>query len=72
MMEQNMNFEAAISRLEEITLKIEDPNTPIEESVELYKEAAALIRTCAKTIDEAELQVKSVLQEGAGDPQEAL
>lgn len=72
MMEQNMNFEAAISRLEEITLKIEDPGTPIEESVELYKEAAALIRTCTKTIDEAELQVKSVLQEGTGDPQEAL
>lgn len=60
-MEKNMTFEAAIVRLEEITLKIEDPNTPIEESVALYKEATKLIRYCTKTIDEAELQVKSVI-----------
>lgn len=56
-----MTFEKAVSRLEEITVKIEDPNTSIEESVELYKEAVTFIKYCTKTIDEAELQVKAVI-----------
>lgn len=56
-----MTFETAVTRLEAITAKIEDPATPIEEAVALYKEAAKLIRFCTKTIDEAELQVKTVL-----------
>lgn len=57
----SMTFETAIARLEEITMKIEDPNTAIEDSVALYKEATGLIAYCQKTIDEAQLQVKSVI-----------
>jgi len=60
-MEEKLTFEAAVLRLEEITAKIENPNTALEESITLYKEATDLIRYCTKTIDEAELQVKSVL-----------
>lgn len=59
----DMTFEKAVARLEEITAKIEDPSTSIEDSVALYKEAAELIKYCTKTIDEAELQVKTVIGE---------
>ena len=58
---ETMTFETAIARLEEITLKIEDPKTAIEDSVALYKEATELIKYCTKTIDEAQLQVESVI-----------
>ncbi len=61
---EKVSFEGAIKRLEEIIVKIEDSETSIEESIKLYKEAAELIKLCTKTIDEAELQVK-VLLDGA-------
>ena len=61
MAENKMTFEKAIARLEEITAKIEDTATSIEESVELYKEATELIKYCTETIDEAQLQVNSVI-----------
>lgn len=65
---EKLSFEQAIKRLEEIILKIEDSETSIEESINLYKEAAELIKLCTKTIDEAELQVK-VLLDGAEENQ---
>lgn len=58
---KKIGFEDAIKRLEEIINKIEDPETSIETSIELYKEAGDLIKLCTKTIDEAELQVKMLL-----------
>ena len=61
---ENVRFEESIRRLEEIAALIENPETPIETVIELYKEAAERIRQCSKVIDEAELQVKVLL-----DPQ---
>ena len=61
MTEKDLNFEKALTRLEEITAKIESPDTSIEDSIASYKEAVGLIKYCTKTINEAELQVKSVL-----------
>lgn len=58
---KKIGFEDAIKRLEEIIGMIEEPETSIEASIELYKEAAELIKICTKTIDEAELQVKMLI-----------
>lgn len=58
---KKIGFEDAIKRLEEIIGTIEEPETSIEASIELYKEAAELIKICTKTIDEAELQVKMII-----------
>ncbi len=72
-MKTEMSFEKGMSRLEEIMKKVEDPDTSVEESVSLYREAVSLIKYCTKTIDEAELQVKTIINgvpEDAGMPGE--
>ena len=58
---EKITFETAVKRLEAITAEIENPETPIEKSIEMYKEAGGLIKLCTKIIDEAELQVKILL-----------
>lgn len=57
------NFEESIKRLEEIIKKLEGGNLPLEESIALYNEGAALSESCKKALAEAEFSVKIVKDE---------
>lgn len=64
-------FEKSMARLEEIVALLERGDTPLEESLKLFEEGSALIRSCSGMLDKAE-QVVVRLSKGAdGEPVES-
>ena len=59
-MSEKITFEQKLARLEEIVRLIENEDTPIEHSIELYAEAAKLAAECNKTLNQAELTLKEI------------
>ena len=57
-LDENMTFDAAMSRLEEIVRLLESGNAPLDVSLSLYEEGVALVRLCNTRLDNAEQRVK--------------
>ncbi len=55
-----MNYEKAVSRLEEIVDKLENGNLSLEEMMKLYEEGTALACKCAKVLDKAQLKISEL------------
>ena len=51
------NFEQDLSRLEEISRKLEEDNLDLEEAITLFDEGVKLSKTCLKTLREADLKI---------------
>lgn len=66
-LDENMTFEAAIARLEEIVHLLESGNAPLDVSLSLYEEGVALVRLCNTRLDNAQQRVKilTVGEDGA-------
>ena len=54
------SFEEGLERLRSVLAAMQEPDTPLAESVKLYAEAAERSRYCNKTLDDAELQIKEI------------
>ena len=59
-----LSFEEAYEELEEIVTKLESGNLPLEEAVELYERVRRLSDHCQKVLDEAELRVNKLTDDG--------
>ena len=70
MNEQSKTFEENMHRLEQIVRSMERGDVPLEESLKLFREGTALVETCGKLLDEAELQVKKIVSTADGTPSE--
>ena len=53
-------YEKKIDELKKIIEKIEDGNTRLDESMQLYEQGAALIKQCETLLAEAELKVTTL------------
>ena len=60
MVENKMTFEDAMKRIEEIVSKLENGNSSLDESLELFEEATKLCAFCNKRLETAEQKVKSL------------
>lgn len=60
MNEDTLTFEAAMERLEQIVRTMERGDAPLEESLKLFEEGTALVRTCGKLLEDAKLKVEKV------------
>ena len=69
-MAQKQSFEENMQRLEQIVHMLERGDVPLEESLQLFREGTALVQTCGKLLDEAELQVKQIAVGPDGAPME--
>jgi exodeoxyribonuclease VII small subunit len=58
--ENEMTFESAMSRLEEIVGKLEGGTVTLDASLKLYEEGIELVRFCSDTLDKAEKKIKIV------------
>ena len=67
---ENKTFEQNMQRLEQIVRAMERGDVALEESLKLFQEGTELVRTCGKLLDDAELQVKKVMTDAAGNPVE--
>ncbi len=54
---QTVSFEEALGRLDEIVRRLESGDLPLNDSLTLYEEGTALIKTCTKMLDQAEQKV---------------
>ena len=70
MNKKNKTFEENMIRLEEIVRAMERGDVALEESLKLFQEGTELVRVCGKLLDEAELTVKKVSVDEAGNPVE--
>ena len=68
---KSQSFEADLTRLEEIVKQLEDGSVPLEESMKLFREGAALAESCGKLLDEAELEIVKLTKGPAGTVVEA-
>lgn len=65
-MSNELPFEEALAKLEEIVQKMEDPSVSLEESMKLYKEGLELSTYCTKTLDKATLAIEQIHQKAQG------
>ena len=70
MNQQNQTFEEKMHRLEQIVRAMERGDVALEESLKLFQEGTALVESCGKLLDEAELQVKKIATAAGGSPVE--
>ena len=73
MNQENKTFEQNMARLEQIVRAMERGDVALEESLKLFQEGTALVQSCGKLLDEAELQVRVITAAADGSPvEEAL
>ena len=63
---ESQSFEALMTRLEEITRRLERGDIPLEESLKIFEEGTSLIQTCKRMLDGAEQKVR-LLTRGESD-----
>jgi exodeoxyribonuclease VII small subunit len=64
----SLTFEQAFEELETIVSKLEAGELTLEESVALYERGQALARLCSDLLDNAELRVQQIGDDGTLSP----
>lgn len=68
-----ITFEAAIARLEEIVKSLETGNAPLDTSLSLFEEGVSLVKLCNSKLDTAEQRIKILVASSTGEmPAEGL
>ncbi|MDH7481567.1 MAG: exodeoxyribonuclease VII small subunit [Armatimonadota bacterium] len=61
-----ISFEAAIKRLEEIVKQLEQGELPLSESLELFEEGIKLARECSRQLTEAQGRIEALVKKSDG------
>lgn len=64
---EEMSFEAAVKRLEEVASALEREGVSLDESLKLYEEGVKLIRYCNGLLEGAERKIKILSVSGDGE-----
>lgn len=67
---KTLDFEASMTRLEEIVSLLERGDAPLEQAMSLFEEGAGLLRMCTAQLDEAEQKVSLLTAGEGGRPEE--
>ena len=62
---KKIDFESSLKQLESIVEKLEDENINLEESVKSFEEGVTLVKECKKQLQNAELKIKKLLDDGS-------
>ena len=63
-----LSFEAAYAELEQIVSRLESGDLSLEESVELFERGRKLSEHCQTLLDQAELRVNKLTDDGRLEP----
>ena len=63
--DKKVDFESSLKVLESIVEKLEDENINLEDSVKSFEEGVNLVKQCQKQLQDAELKVKKLLDDGS-------
>ena len=64
--EVELSFEQGIKKLENILLKLESEDTPLDQMVNLYENANNLTAICRKKLDEASARMTKLIKNDNG------
>ena len=70
MNQKNQTFEQNMERLEQIVRAMERCDLALDESLKLFQEGTALVRSCEKLLEDAKLQVQQITAGANGEPME--
>ena len=57
-MDNNITFEQALARLEEIVRMLESGSAPLDKSLEYFEEGVKLVKMCHSRLDNVEQRIK--------------
>ncbi|EGK14338.1 exodeoxyribonuclease VII small subunit [Kroppenstedtia eburnea] len=60
---ENLSFEEAMDRLEEVVEHLESGEVPLEESIRLFEEGMKLSRYCGEKLEKMEQHVEMLVRE---------
>lgn len=64
---KNVDFEAAMQRLDKITEELSREGVALEDALALYEEGVALVRACNKRLEETERRIKVLQLSATGE-----
>ena len=63
-MEKDLNFEQAMSKLEEIAIELEKGELSLDESVSKFEEGMKISKQCSDLLENAEKRITILLKDG--------
>ena len=63
--DKKIDFESSLKELEKIVEKLEDDDINLEDSVKSFEEGVNLVKQCQKQLQDAELKIKKLLDDGS-------
>ena len=69
-MNESVQFEAAMNRLEEIVRAMDKGDLPLEQSMQLFEEGTGLVKSCNQLLSNAELKIAQLMKGPDGAPVE--
>lgn len=66
--DQDMDFETALKRLEDIVQTLERGEVPLEKSITLYEDGVRLKKICDGKLESARTRIEKITLDGAGQP----
>ena len=64
MKKEDLSFEELVTKLEEVTNKLEKDNLNLDESIKLFEEGMQISKKCNEKLEEAEKKITILLQDG--------
>jgi exodeoxyribonuclease VII small subunit len=61
---EELSFEQAMERLEQVVKELEGGDLPLERSLALFQEGIGLARQCGLSLDEAEAKIEKLMLKG--------
>ncbi|MEK6222727.1 MAG: exodeoxyribonuclease VII small subunit [Chloroflexota bacterium] len=61
---EKLNYEQAFEELEKVVAELEEGDQPLAKALALFEHGQALAQRCAELLNEAELKVEQLTQEG--------
>ena len=72
-MSEELTFEETLKQLEDVVDRLERGDSlTLDESLAAFEEGVRLTRLCRKTLEEAELRVRRLVEEEEGEPDTSL
>jgi len=59
----NLNFEEALTKLEEVVNKLEKEQLSLDDSLKVFEEGINLYRLCSKELSEVENKINIIIEE---------
>ena len=63
--DKKIDFESLLKELESIVEKLEEESINLEDSVKSFEEGVNLVKQCQKQLQDAELKIKKLLDDGS-------